>query len=62
MLESRNILTSVVMPPTKIRFGIVVPNLGGFKGGIIEGGVIVVVVVVKEGVLDDEDAVEEPLP
>ena len=50
------------MPPTKIRFGIVVPNLGGFKGGIIEGGVIVVVVVVKEGVLDEEDAVEELLP
>lgn len=31
------------MPPTKMRFGIVVPNLGGFRGGISDGGVIVFV-------------------
>jgi hypothetical protein len=40
-----------VIPPTKIRLGIVVPNRGGLRGGIIDVGVMLVVVV--EGVPDE---------
>lgn len=49
------------MPPTKILFGIVVPNLGGLSGGIVDVGVMFTEVEVVEEV-EQADPVEGRLP